>query len=304
MGTASKQLDVNLARLAWSLWTELGVAGLERKHQAFSIAPEELIILTSALSEFDPRLRDEALDWCTRYHHLISPIRLQILAKKYKAYIAGPFSTFSTTLNSLADTRTKWIVLTKISPLKFRASGKSILRGFEAPSMIHFRLRSFFGVGARAEVLAFLLNEKYRDFIASDLMETGYSKRRLAQILDDLAASGILSQSQVRNQLHYLFVKRVPFIKLLGGIPKKMIYWDRILAVLLPIRACLQDVEDTPIGVRVIDMRNLLNKLSNQLLQIKLSPPPLQNDFEAYWNSVIKWILDLSASLSQGEFKG
>ena len=84
----------------------------------------------------------------------------------------------------------------------------------------------------------------------------------------------------------------------------KMVPWDRVLAVLLPIHACLQDVENTPIGVRAIDMRNLLNKLSSQLSQIKLKPPSLQNDLEAYWVSVVKWILGFSASLSQGEYKG
>lgn len=302
MGKASKQLDENLAHLAWSLWTEIGVAGLERNHQACFISPEELIILTAALSEFDPRLRDEALDWCIHYHRYISPIRLQILAKKYADYIAEPFSIFSTTLNAITDIRTKWVVLIKISPLKFRPSGKSILRSFDSPSMINFRLRSFLGVGARADVLAFLLSEERGDFGASDLMETGYSKRRLAAILDDLASAGIFSESQVRNQLRYVFVRQDQFIKLIGGIPKRMIHWHRILAVLLPIRECLQDVEETPIGVRVIDMRNLLSKLSDQLLQVKLTPPPLKNDFEAYWKSVVKWILDFSLSLAQGEF--
>lgn len=300
MGTVSKQFDENLAHLAWSLWTEIGVAGLERKHQAFSIAPEELIILTSALSEFDPRLRDEALDWCIRYHRFISPARLQFLAKKYSDYIAKSFSTFSATVNAVADIRTKWVVLTKISPLKFQPSGKSILRSFDTPSMINFRLRSFLAVGARADVLAFLLAEERGDFAISDLLEVGYSKRRLAAILDDLAAAGIFLESRVRNQLRYAFARRDQFIKLLGGIPKKMVHWHRILAVLLPIRTCLQDVEDAPVGVRVIDMRNLLNKLSSQLLQIKLTPPPLQNDFEGYWNSITTWILDFSGSLSQG----
>jgi hypothetical protein len=302
MAIVCKQLDANLAHLAWSLWTELGVAGLESKHQSHAVAPEELIILTAALSEFDPRLRDEALDWCSQYHRFISPIRLQILAKKYREYIAEPFSTFSSTINAVADLQTKWVVLTKITPLKFRPSGKSVLRNFEALSMIHFRLRSFLGVSARADVLAFLLNAAREDFTASDLTETGFSKRRLAEILDDLAAAGIFSKSLVRNQLRYSFIRRDQFIKLLGGIPKKMIHWDRILAVLLPIRACLQDVEETPVGVRVIDMRNLLNTLTSQLLQLKLKPPPLQKDFEAYWSSVTKWILDFSLSLSRGEF--
>lgn len=303
MGTVSKQIDENLAHLAWSLWTEIGVAGLERKHRAFSIAPEELIILTSALSEFDPRLCDEALDWCIHNHRFISPIRLHILAKKHEEYIAKPFSTFSATLNAAAGIRTRWAVLTKTPPLKLQPSGKSILRSFEIPSMLNFRLRSFLGVGAKADVLAFLLAEKREDFIASDLMETGYSKRRLAAILEDLAAAGILFKSHIRNQLRYAFVRRDQFVKLLGDIPKKMVHWHRILAVLLPIRACLQDVEDTPIGVRVIDMRNLLNKLSNQLLQIKLNPPPLQNDFEAYWSSIIKWLFEITRKLAQGEFR-
>jgi len=300
MGTISKQIDDNLAHLAWSLWTELGVAGLERKHQAFSIAPEELIILTSALSEFDPRLRDEALDWCIHYHHFISPIRLHILAKKYGDYIAKPFSIFSATFNTVADVRTKWDVLIKTPPLKFKPSKKSILRSFDTPSMINFRLRSFLGVGVKADVLAFLLAEERRDFVASDLIETGYSKRRIAAILEDLASAGILFKSQVRNQLRYAFIRRDLFIELLGGIPQKMVHWHRILAILLPIRACFHNVEDAPVGVRVIDIRNLLNELSNQLLQMKLLPPPLQNDFEAYWSNVTKWFLEVTHKLAKG----
>jgi hypothetical protein len=302
MAPLSKQLDTNLARLAWSLWTELGVAGLERKHQAFSIAPEELIVLTAALSEFDPRLRDEALDWCIRYHRFISPIRLQILAEKYKDFIAEPFSVFSTTFNAISDSRTKWVVLTKAASLKFRASGKSTLRNLEVPSMILFRLRSFLGVGARADILAFLISEKDRDFTASDLLETGYSKRRIAQILDDLAEAGILSLVQVRNQFHYALIKRNSMIQLLGKTPKKMVHWDQILAVLLPIRACLHRVENTSVGVRAIDMRNLLKKLSKELQQIHLTPPPLQNDLEAYWENVVKWINEFSSSFAEGNF--
>ena len=173
MGKICKQLDENLAHLAWSLWTELGIAGLERSHQTFAIAPEELILLTSVLSEFDPRLRDEALDWCIRYHRFISPIRLQILAKEYKAYIEKPFSLFSSTFNANADIRTKWIEFTKSTPLKFKPSGKSVLRNFEDPSMIYFRLRSFFGVSGRADVIAYLLNDQRGDFAISDLLETG-----------------------------------------------------------------------------------------------------------------------------------
>lgn len=303
MKTVSNQIDENLAHLAWSLWSELGVAGLERRHSSFLIAPEELIILTSALSEFDPRLRDEALDWCIHYHRYISSIRLHILAKKYGDYIAKPFSIFSATLNATADIRTKWAVLTKSSSLlNFKCSRKSILRSFEAPSMINFRLKSLFGVSAKADVLAFLLSDKRTDFVASDLMEIGYSKRRLAAILEDLALTGIFSEKKARNQLHYTFVRKNLFINLLGGLPLNKIHWDRILAVLLPLREFFQNMEDTPVSMRVIDLRNLLTSLSSHLLQIGLTPPPLQNDLEGYWKSAVNWILDFTGALSRGEF--
>jgi hypothetical protein len=163
--------------------------------------------------------------------------------------------------------------------------------------MILFRLRSLVGASACSDVLAFLLSEKREDFAISDLLGTGYSKRRLAAILEDLALAGILSKFQVRNQLRYTFARRNQLIKLLGNIPKNIINWDKVLAVLLPIRACLQAVEESPIGVRVIDMRNLLIQLSNQLLQLKLTPPPFQKNLEAYWNSVTEWILDFSSKL-------
>jgi hypothetical protein len=73
------------------------------------------------------------------------------------------------------------------------------------------------------------LNDERGDFAISDLLEIGYSKRRLADILHDLAAAGILSELRVRNQLRYTFVSRDECMKLLGGIPT-MIHWQRILA--------------------------------------------------------------------------
>jgi hypothetical protein len=297
MANLTKQLDENLAHLAWSLWTELGVAGFERKHKDCSVSPEELIILTSALSEFDPRLRDEALDWCSRYHRFISPIRLQFLAKKYKTYISESFSTFSATLNTFADMRTKWVTLTKAAPLKFSPSGKSIIRNFEAPSMIHLRLRAFLGIGARADIITFLLIDDSKGFSSSDLLEIGYSKRRIAGILNELSMTGILSESHVRNQLHYDFIKHNEFIKLIGDMPKKKVHWNRILSILLPIRACLHDVEGSPLGVRTIDLLNLLKELSPNLKKLGLKPPTFQDDLEAYWKSATKWILDFSSSL-------
>ena len=65
MKSLKKEIDKLLIELCWNLWTKLGIARVIRKHQHLLIAPEELILLTAFISEQDPRLRDEALDWCT-----------------------------------------------------------------------------------------------------------------------------------------------------------------------------------------------------------------------------------------------
>jgi hypothetical protein len=39
MSASSKQLDEALLTLAWSLWTEIGVAGVERHHRDIAVDP-------------------------------------------------------------------------------------------------------------------------------------------------------------------------------------------------------------------------------------------------------------------------
>ena len=50
--------------LCWGAWSELGVSGWGRTHREWAIDPEPLILLTASLDKHDPRLRDEATDWC------------------------------------------------------------------------------------------------------------------------------------------------------------------------------------------------------------------------------------------------
>src|SRR5579862_4860363 len=98
-----KQLDQHLLNLAWSLWTEIGVAGVKRHHQNVLIMMEELVLFTSVLSELDPRLRDESLDWCFQYHRFISVSRLKSLMNDFKELIDDPFSKFAAAFNSFSN---------------------------------------------------------------------------------------------------------------------------------------------------------------------------------------------------------
>src|ERR1700719_1128985 len=106
MSDLRRDFDHQLSGIAWSLWKELGVAGTDRFHENCLIQPEELIILTMIIAEYDPRLRDEALDWCSRYHELISVSRLRTLLKETDPHTLHYFSQFVAALNSVSSA--KW----------------------------------------------------------------------------------------------------------------------------------------------------------------------------------------------------
>lgn len=300
MQSLSNKIDQHLIDLAWSLWTELGVAGVKRRHQHWLIAPEELILLTVIVAELDPRLRDEALDWCSRYHHYISISRLRALVKAFGPSISAPFSKFAATLNSVSEA--DWPLFTAATPLKFIPSGKSKPPQCELPALLYLRLRALFGVGARADLVTFFLTQKKGDFTASDTTEIGYNKRSLADILDSFVQSGFFDVFTTRNHRNYCFVKRDQMIKILGLFPEVIPSWKLILEVLLPLRACIQQIEKKSEGTKIIEIRNTLAKIEDKLRKLNLTPPPLQTDFHAYWDSFSDWVLRMLQSIAEGDF--
>lgn len=288
----SKQLDEYLLDLAWSLWTELGVAGLARKHQQYLILPEELILLTAALGKVDPRLRDEALDWCSRYHKFISVTRLKTLAKAWGD--AAAFSLFAATLNSVSSA--KWPVFQKIAPLKYRPSGKSELVDFDCPALFAIRLRALFGTGSRADLMTFFFAQEDKEFSIAATVEIGYSKRNLADMLEGFAQSGIFTASMALNQRRYRFARREEFAELVGPLPKVMFPWRQFLEAMLKIRECVCRNEDKSEELRTIALRNVVLDLDWRRLE--LTPPPLQENF---WTVCIEWILDKLRKVAQGK---
>lgn len=299
MSLLSKELDQLLLDLAWSLWTELGVAGNLQKHQKFLISLEELIILTSVLSEIDPRLRDESLDWCSQYHHFISISRLKSIMKSFSP-VNEPFSIYSATLNSISGTA--WPVFQDASPLKVNLSHKSCLRPLESPALLNIRARSLFGTGARADLIAFFLTHPKSDFAASDVAEIGYSKRNLAEILEEFCLCGLFDKFLVRNQQRYRLIKSSQLIKIMGPIPDYAPTWRLVFEILLPLRDCILRTEKSSGSTRVVEMRNLLISLQKQLNRLSLLPPPFQTDFNAYWNTFSQWLLEMVRKLAQGDF--
>jgi hypothetical protein len=299
---SSDQIDQELARLAWSLWTTLGVAGDSRQHQNSLIALEELVILTALISDSDPRLRDEALDWCSRHHHFVSVSRLRTLVKGLGKEVYGPVSVFSATLNSISQS--KWPTFVKATPLKIICSKKSQPPRCEMPALLGLRLRALFGVGARADLITSLLTRQSGAFTAADMVEVGYSKRTLAEALDSFVEAGLLTCFATRNQKKYELVRRNSLRSLAGLIPKIAPDWSSILTVLVTLRTTVLEQNNNPISTRVIAARDALAQLRDQLRALNLSPPQTALNLETYWSSFVQWANNTIKALTTEDFQG
>src|SRR5690606_26101279 len=133
--------------------------------------------------------------------------------------------------------------------------------------------------------------------------EIGYSKRTLSDLLDSFVQSGFFDVSTTRNQRIYRFIKRDQMTKALGSIPVIIPPWRLILEVLLPLRHCIQQVENKSGGTRITEIRNTLAKTQNKLHKLNLTPPPMRTDFIIYWDSFSDWILNIIQSYAKGNVK-
>jgi hypothetical protein len=214
--------------------------------------------------------------------------------------LVEPFSSYAATLNAFA--RTTWPLYIDASPLKFVPSRKSCLRPLESPALLNIRARSIFGTGARADLVTFFLTHIKGDFSASDMTEIGYSKRNLAEILEELCLSGLFEKFALRNQQRYRLARNSHLIKALGPIPEYAPSWQLIFEILLLLRDCIKRTENSSESTRAVEIRNLLQTLKQNLQKLNLTPPPFQTNFHAYLNSVGAWLLEIARKFAQGDF--
>jgi hypothetical protein len=294
----TNQLDAHLLDLVWSLWTELGVAGVKRNHQEALIWIEELLLFTSVLSEIDPRLRDESLDWCAQFHRFISVSRLNSLKKEFEEWIKEPFSVYAATLNSISSTN--WSTFIHKEPLHVCLSGKSVLRPHASAALLNIRARSIFGTGARADLITFFLVHPNIDFSISDAAEIGYSKRNLAEMLDDLHFGGLFSRFMKGNQQRYQLNQSGPLLEVLTPIPQLVFPWRLIFKLLLALRTSILNTASLAESSKVVAMRNCLDRFENSLEMLGKKPPPFKNQISEYWESLSQWLLEWSAHLARG----
>ena len=183
----------------WGVWSELGVSGWGRTHEHWAIDPEPVIVYSPSVIASEPRLRDEATDWCIRNWRHVSAVRLRHLLSQMLPPQSDEWGEFAATVNRFSG-HAKWPRAT--DERKYATTGRSTLRSLSEPSMIYVRMRSIFGLSARTEVMRYLLFTRERSTAAMSqhkpTMPRGMSRKPVRH-----SYSRSVVSKQVGNRLYF-----------------------------------------------------------------------------------------------------
>src|SRR5882672_11418816 len=160
-------------QVVWRQWRALGAAAASRAGQGDHdlqalIDPEALLLVSLVLMHDERRLVDLLHDWGARNSDLLSVQRVKNLAAAYPAEIQNPLLNHLTWFATIAinegkDLRWRSVVgdaaasLDPVQPRSARGKIRSTRARLTSEAALTLRLRLGFGVGVRADMLAYLL---------------------------------------------------------------------------------------------------------------------------------------------------
>ena len=288
--------------LAWGAWSELGVSGWSRTHASWAVDPEPLILFTAGLSDQDPRLRDEAADWCIRHWRFVSRVRLRNLLDDQPAAVLAGYGPFAATVNAHAGV--SWPGATE-PWARYRPSGRSTLRPLEEPALVCLRLRAMFGVSARAEILRHLLAQPGRGLSAARLAAlAGYAKRNIAEECDMLERAGLVAHRADGNRFIYSLASRRELEAFVGHVPDVFPRWGALSTVVGALVA-LGDAEvNLSPEAFTVEVHRTLHDLRGALDELELDGSPRLLKGAELWPELQKWGDELLAGLASGHWPG
>ncbi|MEA2655442.1 MAG: hypothetical protein QOI23_807 [Chloroflexota bacterium] len=258
------EIDSLALDLTWSLWSELGVDGVRRRHDWQAIDLEPLIIFTSYIGSSDSRLRANSIDWCIANARFASAFRLRNLAEQAGPAMREAFGRYAATVK--AHAKVPWPA--HGDPLALWTSEHIGTPDLRRPSLIQLRLRALVGVSARAEILKLMLAEPERGQAASTLAESaGYGKGSVAQALDLLTMAGILYVQPTANRLVYRLAHPAELASALQWLPAVFPDWWPIFKVTEAIVE-LAHSRSTSSNARVAMAHKVLDRIDPDLRRL------------------------------------
>jgi hypothetical protein len=306
---SSKEVD-SLAEqelnLLWGAWVELGVSGWQRTHGDWAIDPEPLILRTASLGDSEPRLRDEALDWCIRYPRYISRVRLRNLLGGLSAPSSDAWGRFAATVNAHSNVR--WPNATQ--EVRYQTTGRSNLESLVRPSRAWIRLRAMFGLSARTEILRFFLADPPRSMsgvsrmtdVSTIAKSVGYAKRNVAEECEPLEKAGLLKMRQTGNRFFYFLARDAELRALVGEIASVRPDWSALLKVTSAFVALESAARSMPAKAIMVEAFRVAQSLDDDLHVLGIEARPRLVDPDSYWPEVRDFARGLMSAWGSGRW--
>ena len=192
IGETASHAAVEATWAQWSALTTLAVRSGARKPKSI-IDPEALILMSLVLRDEERRLLDLVGAWARSGSNLLSAQRMRSLARTYPSRAHQGVREFAALAKAGGDKR--WRSLADdVDPASVNVRKKTLgaTNLLNGPALT-FRLRAGFGVGAKADVLSFLLGLHHAG-ASLRVMElaTGYAARTLRDAVTEMEAAGLV----------------------------------------------------------------------------------------------------------------
>ena len=205
-------------KVCWAQWSALGAyAAPEQTRRPISIVdPEALILLSLGLEKEERRMGDMLFWWASVGSRLTSVQRIRTLAKDFPEDVQHSVGRYASLASAAGDRRWNRLAAEVGPGPRHRdrgLKGPDVLNLTEASTLI-LRLRAAFGVGSKADTLAFLLGIGGSWVSVSVISEaTGYSGTAIRAAARDMALGRLIRETEDRPALY--FVPPKPWSELL-----------------------------------------------------------------------------------------
>lgn len=197
----SQQLREAALEVLWRQWRAVGGQTATRGSKLAIVDPEALVLLSLTLIDDERRLVDILRDWTLLNTDLLSVQRLKNLAAAYPEKTRNSLAWLAR-IASVEGKDARWRSLSANAPARDAASTtnewvRNKRRAFrvrlDQPATLALRLRLGFGVGAKADVLVFLIgNAGVRSTVREIAAATGYTVAAVRRAAEDMAAARLL----------------------------------------------------------------------------------------------------------------
>ncbi len=191
IGERARRTGVEVAWAQWGALAPGAAPSAERRPRAI-VDPEALVLLSMALRGREARLDELVFAWARRGSALLSVQRMTSLAEAFPLSVREALGEFAA---QAGDRR--WRAHAGPAPEDrppLREAPLGPLRLTQGPALA-LRLRAGFGVGAKADLLAFLLGLRGAPASVSLMAAaTGYSGRAVRTAAEEMALAGFIER--------------------------------------------------------------------------------------------------------------